>query len=129
MYRIQTGATPERTWAALTDPVRVRAWYYGTWPRTTWQVGSPIDYVDDAGEAQITGRVLSYDPPRSFSHSFVAQWSGRSDEQGILTWLVEPDESGSLVTLIHTGGRGAETAEGSQRLVEALGEHLRQPDV
>ncbi|WP_261165868.1 SRPBCC domain-containing protein [Microbacterium sp. Marseille-Q6965] len=128
MYRIETGATPQRTWAALTDPVRVRSWYYGTWPRTTWQVGSPLEYVDEDGEVQLSGTVLSYDPPRSFSHSFIATWGGGREDQGILTWTIEPEDGGSRVTLIHTGGHGAETAEGSKELVEALREHLRQPD-
>jgi len=129
IYRMQTGATPERTWAALTEPVRTRSWYFGTWPRTTWATGSAIDYVDDDGDVQIAGTVLSYEPPRSFSHTFIARWGGEDDDQGILTWTVEPRDDGALVTLIHTGGHGSETAEGSQQILDALGEYLRQPDV
>lgn len=129
MYRIHSGATPERAWAALTEPIRTRAWYFGTWPRTTWEVGSVIDYVDDDGDVQVTGEVLSYDPPRSFAHTFVTMWGSQPDDQGILTWTVEPDGDGSRITLFHTGGHGEETAEGSKELLELLRAHLEQPDV
>ncbi|MFS0706005.1 SRPBCC domain-containing protein [Cellulomonas sp. 179-A 9B4 NHS] len=124
VYRVHVAASPEAAWAALTEPGRTRAWYYGTAARTTWEVGSPVEYVDGDGTPQIRGTVLAHDPPRTLSHTFVAVWSGAPDDQGVLTWTVEPEGDGCCVTLVHAGGHGTETAEGSAYLVEALKQHL-----
>ena len=124
IYQVTIAATPEETWAALTDPDRVRNYYFDTAVRTTWEVGSPIDYVGDDGEVAMTGVVTSYDPPRSFAHTFIATWSETPDDQGSLTWTVEPHDEGTVVTLVHAGGSGAETADGSQELVGGLKAYL-----
>ena len=124
VFRVHVDASPEAAWAAITEPDRTRAWYFGSAARTTWEVGSPIEYVDEDGALQITGTVLSHDPPRSFSHTFIAVWGGAPDDQGVLEWVVEPDGDGCAVTLVHTGGHGEETASGSQHLVGALKEYL-----
>jgi len=124
IYQVTIAATPEETWAALTDPDRVRNYYFDTAVRTTWEVGSPIDYVGDDGEVAMTGVVTSYDPPRSFAHTFIATWSETPDDQGSLTWTVEPHNDGTVVTLVHAGGSGAKTADGSKELVDGLKAYL-----
>ena len=117
VYQLQIAATPEAAWAALTEPDQVRRYYFDTAVRTTWEVGSTIEYVEDDGSVAITGIVTTFDPPHSFGHTFIATWSEAPDDQGTLTWTIEPDGDGVLVTLVHSGGSGAETAEGSQQLI------------
>lgn len=124
VYRVRIAASREAAWAALTEPDRVRRYYFDTAVRTTWEVGSPIDYVDDDGVVQIAGMVTAFDPPHSFSHTFVATWSEHPDDQGTLTWTIEPDGDGVHVTLVHLGGHGVETADGSQQLVDGLKVYL-----
>ena len=124
VYRVHIAATPEAAWAALTEPERVRQYYFDTAVRTTWEVGTVIDYVDADGTVAMTGVVTSFDPPRSFAHTFVATWSETPDDQGTLTWSIEPEEGGVVVTLVHAGGSGEETADGSQELVEGLKQYL-----
>jgi len=124
VYQVRIDASPERTWAALTEPDHVRHYYFDTAVRTTWEVGSTIDYVDDDGEVAMTGVVTHFDPPRSFTHTFVATWGETPDDQGTLAWIVEPDGDGVIVTLVHAGGSGAETADGSQELVNGLKAYL-----
>jgi uncharacterized protein YndB with AHSA1/START domain len=124
VFQIHVNATPEATWAALTEPEHTKAWYYGSVARTTWEVGSPIEYVDEEGALQIRGEILSFDPPRSFGHTFIAVWGPEPDDQGSLTWTVEPDGGGSRITLVHIGGSGQETAEGSEYLLGAVKEYL-----
>ncbi|MDM4762574.1 SRPBCC domain-containing protein [Galbitalea sp. SE-J8] len=95
VFRVRIAASPELTWAAITSPARTKRWYFDSEIRTTWEVGSPVDYV--RGDAlQITGR----------------------------TWEVEPDGDGCTVTLLHTGAYGQETADGSQHIVDALKAYL-----
>lgn len=124
VFRVHVNASPAAAWSALIEPERTRDWYFGSAARTTWEVGSPIEYVDRDGALQIRGEILSFDPPRSFGHTFVAVWGPEPDDQGSLTWSVEPDGDGSTITLVHVGGHGDETAEGSQQLLDSLKGYL-----
>ncbi|TPX03752.1 hypothetical protein FJ656_15520, partial [Schumannella luteola] len=104
-------------------------------PRTTWQLGSPIEFVDDDGDVQIVGEVLEFEPPMRLAHTFIATWYGGRDDQGSLHWEVTPIADGCRVTLIHRGARaqsreGSETADGSRHIIEALKALLeREPDI
>ena len=125
VYEVEVTATPEVAWHALTDPDTVKRYYYGTTPRTTWEVGAVIDFVDDDGDVQLTGVVLEFDPPRRLAHTFIATWYGGRDDQGSLHWEIEPSPAGARVTLVHRGARaespeGSETSAGSRELIEAL---------
>ena len=125
VYEVEVTATPEAAWHALTDPDTVKRYYYGTSPRTTWEVGSPIDFVDDDGDVQLTGVVLEFDPPHRLAHTFIATWYGERDDQGSLHWEVAPSAAGARITLVHRGARaetreGAETSGGSREIIEAL---------
>ncbi len=132
VYQVEVTTTPERAWAALTDPDTVRRYYFGTAPRTSWEPGSRIEFVDDDGDVQIVGEVLEFDPPHRLSHTFVATWYGGHDDQGSLHWEITPTASGCRITLIHRGARadtreGSETADGSRHIIEALKALLERP--
>ncbi len=125
VYEVEVAAPAAAAWKALTEPDTVRRYYYGTYPRTTWEVGSPIEFVDDDGDAQIVGEVLEFEPPVRLAHTFIATWYGERDDQGSLHWEVVPTERGCRVVLIHRGARadtreGSETADGSLEIIEAL---------
>jgi uncharacterized protein YndB with AHSA1/START domain len=125
VYQVEVAATPAAAWEALTDPDVVRQYYYDTSPRTTWEVGSPIEFVDAEGAVQIVGEVVEFDPPHRLAHTFIATWYGGKDDQGSLHWEVEPADGGCRITLIHRGARaetreGSETADGSRYLIDGL---------
>jgi uncharacterized protein YndB with AHSA1/START domain len=125
VLQVEVTAPPAAAWAALTDPATVRRYYFETTPRTTWQIGAPIDFVDDDGETQLTGIVLEFDPPRRLAHTFIATWYGERDDQGSLHWEIEATDAGSRITLVHRGARAAtregfETLDGSRHLIEAV---------
>jgi uncharacterized protein YndB with AHSA1/START domain len=128
VYQVHIAASADAAWAAITQPDIVKQYYYDTAIRTTWEVGSVVDFVDDEGEVLLTGTLLAYDPPRSYSHTFIALWSGEPDDQGSLAWTVEPDADGCIVTLVHAGWRdtavGAKTPDGSLYIITALKELL-----
>ena len=125
VYEVEVTASADAAWAALTEPDTVKRYYYGTSPRTTWEVGAPIDFVDDDGDVQLTGVILEFEPPRRLAHTFIATWYGERDDQGSLHWEVAPTATGARITLVHRGARaetreGAETSGGSREIVEAL---------
>ncbi len=129
IYEVEVAASPGAAWSALTDPETVRRYYFDTAPRTTWEIGAPIEFLDADGEPQIVGEVLEFDPPRRLAHTFIATWYGAHDDQGSLHWEVAPTDTGCRITLIHRGAQagtreGAETADGSRHLIESLKELL-----
>ena len=129
IYEVAVAAPAAEAWKALTDPDTLRRYYYGTAARTTWEVGSPIEFVDDDGDVQIVGEVLEFEPPTKLAHTFIATWYGEPDDQGSLHWEVTPTTDGCRITLIHKGARadtreGSETADGSRHIIDALKELL-----
>lgn len=61
-------------WAALTDPVHVKRWQYGSTLLTTWAIGSTIRFASE-GEDQTFeqwGTVLAFDPPSQLRYSLFA---------------------------------------------------------
>jgi len=129
IHEVTVSASADDAWKALTDPDTVRRYYFDTAPRTTWEVGSPIEFVDDDGDAQIVGEVLEFEPPTRLAHTFIATWYGERDDQGSLHWEISPTDEGCRITLIHRGARaatreGSETADGSRQIIEALKELL-----
>ena len=69
---IVIAATPEQIWHAITDPEQTVQWFFGTRVRSTWEPGSPIEYVDDDGDLQLTGEVVEVVPREKLVHTFNA---------------------------------------------------------
>src|SRR3954447_4504346 len=78
---IDVDASPERVWAALTDPEQIAVYMYGTRVTTTWEVGTPITWDGEyEGRAyQDKGEVLTYEEPRELSMSHYSPLLGQPD--------------------------------------------------
>jgi uncharacterized protein YndB with AHSA1/START domain len=103
---IVIAATPEQIWHAITDPEQTAQWYFGTRVRSTWEPGSPIDYVDSDGKPQLTGEVIEVVPNEKLVHTFKAVWSPEiaSDPASRYEFRLEPmGESLTRVTIEHSG--------------------------
>ncbi len=97
---VETPASPDDAWHALTDPVVVADWFTEASP--LGPVGAP--YRLDFGDGSvILGTVRSLVPGRSFSHG----WAWAAEPPGpetLVTWSVDPlPEGGCRVTLRHDG--------------------------
>ena len=82
---IRIGASPERVFQALTDPLQVVQWWgqTGIYRCTKFEVDLRVGGawrsigVDGNGSAfEITGQYLEVDPPRLLSSTWVATWTG-----------------------------------------------------
>ena len=78
VYTTYVNTTPERLWAALTEPGFTRRYWGGVALRSDWQVGSPVLWQDEpGGEFRDLGqRVLAAEPYRLLSYS----WHGFQPE-------------------------------------------------
>lgn len=74
-------APVEEVWRALTDPARLKQWFFGADTRTDWRVGGPITH---RGEYQgrpyeDKGVVVAFDEPMRLSFTHWSAASGRPD--------------------------------------------------
>jgi uncharacterized protein YndB with AHSA1/START domain len=80
-YKTTIHAPMEKVWDALTNPVVVKEYFFGSDLVTDWKVGSPI-YFQGEWEGkpyQDKGIVLEFTPLKSLSFSYLSNWSGLPD--------------------------------------------------
>jgi uncharacterized protein YndB with AHSA1/START domain len=69
---------------------------------TTFSPGDPLYYKsEDGSRIFMVGRVVAFDPPRTFSHTQILTM--RDDPLTLVTWNLEPVAEGTRVTLINSG--------------------------
>jgi uncharacterized protein YndB with AHSA1/START domain len=70
-YEFYIDATPERVWEAFISPEGVRNTFFGCTINSTFEVGSPYEYVGPGNDGDQTvhvyGTILAYEPGVIFS--------------------------------------------------------------
>jgi uncharacterized protein YndB with AHSA1/START domain len=101
---VTIGASPEEVWRALTDPKKIKQYYFGTDVSTDWQPGSPITWSGqyEGREYEDRGEILQVDPPRLLRHTHFSPLAGLPDvpeNYHTLTYTLTPSDGGTAVTL------------------------------
>ena len=114
--RADIEASPERVWAALTDPAKIAVWMAGSMVETDWQVGSPITWQGDYdGRAyEDKGEVLVHDEPERLSMTHYSPMMGQPDKPEnyhTLVYTLTPSGEGTTVELTQDGCDTEEQAE------------------
>ena len=104
VFEIYISTSPERLWAAITDP-EVRARYqFGAQVRSDWTGGSAYQVVH-AGSPRplVEGSNLEVDPPRRLVQSYRAVWDDDVAAAGTsrVTWEIEPVGDSCRLTVTH----------------------------
>jgi uncharacterized protein YndB with AHSA1/START domain len=92
---------PKDVWEALTDPKQVMQWMQA--PDAAID-GHKDGHVDIGTHLRITGRILTWDPPRVFEHEFKLPPSKATPagEDAVMRYELEPDGEGCLLTVALT---------------------------
>lgn len=103
VYQIVIRTSPERLWQALTDPSFTRRFPFYMAISSSFGVGDPVSWHDDAGRAVVDGVILESDPPRRLVHTWVIRYDAAyAHETSRVTWLIEPrGKSLCQLTLTH----------------------------
>jgi uncharacterized protein YndB with AHSA1/START domain len=126
-------ASPERVWAALTEPDQIAAYMQGSRVTTSWEVGSPItwDGEHDGKAYQDKGEVLAYDEPSTLSVTHYSPMMGQPDEPEnyhTLVYELTAQGDGTTLTLTQDGNESAEQAEqfseNWQQMLDGLKAHV-----
>jgi len=99
VYEVYIAATPEKVWAAITQPELTRQYYYGTDVESDWAPGSSLVYRNPDGSEAINCEVVEADPPKRLVQTFSFPETG--DPPSRVTWTIEPRGAASLLVLTH----------------------------
>jgi uncharacterized protein YndB with AHSA1/START domain/DNA-binding transcriptional ArsR family regulator len=104
VFEIYIKTTPERLWAAITDP-QIRAKYnFGAGVTSDWTPGSEFTLGHAAsGMALGEGVNVEVDPPRRLVQTMTALWGDdvRAEGPSRLTWEIEPVGDSCRLRLTH----------------------------
>ncbi len=126
-------ATPQRVWAALTEPDQIAVYMQGSQVETTWEVGSPITWNGeyDGRPYQDKGEVLTYDEPSVLSVTHYSPMMGQPDEPEnyhTLVYTLTSTDGGTHLRLTQDGNESEEQAEqfsqNWQTMLDALKAHV-----
>ena len=103
---IDTRATPERVWQAMTDPTLTRDYFYGTDILSDWKAGSRWTSESD-GNVSLEGKIVEIDPPRRLVQTFHVRDDdpAASEDPSTVTWELTPlpADGGTRLHLVHEG--------------------------
>lgn len=90
---------PERVWAALTEPEKVRKWFCARVEMDCRLGGTIVEHHDHVN-VEVHGQVTRWEPPAVFEHTW---WIGDSSSapMGLVRWEIFPQEAGSRLVLTH----------------------------
>jgi uncharacterized protein YndB with AHSA1/START domain len=103
VYITYIRTTPDKLWDALTKPEFTRAYWFGTWPETTWVPGAPWKLMVPDGRVGDSGSILEADRPRRL----VIQWRNelyaelRAEGYSRCTLELEPTGDTVKLTVTH----------------------------
>jgi uncharacterized protein YndB with AHSA1/START domain len=107
-YELYIGGSPEQVWDVLVSPENVRKIYYGSIIESTFEIGSPIQYVGPGPDGNITvhvyGTVLEYIPNKVLSITHLVGESFRTDEkeyESRITFTLESVGESTKLILVH----------------------------
>jgi uncharacterized protein YndB with AHSA1/START domain len=132
-YETVIKASISKVWDALTNPVVVKQYFFGSNLQTDWKVGEPILWTGEyEGKFYIDkGVVLEFEACRRLSYSYLSSWSGLVDEPKnylLVKYEVKEKDGNTLLTIIqsnydeekatHTFENWATVVNGLKKIIE-----------
>ena len=103
VFEIYIKTTPEKLWAAITDPEQRAKYSFGVQVHSDWVPGSAYR-AGVPGAVEISeGENLVVEPPHLLVQSFRALWSEEVKAQGTtrVTWEIEQVADSCRLTVVH----------------------------
>ncbi len=105
VFEIYIRTTPERLWAAITDPATRARFQFGATVDSAWTIDSSytVTHPGHPDATLVDGINLEVDPPRRLVQSFHAHWSDDADAAGTsrVAWDIEAVGDSCRLTVTH----------------------------
>jgi uncharacterized protein YndB with AHSA1/START domain len=102
---ISIRASKAMVWEALTNPVLIKKYFFGTDTDTDWKVGSPVFYrgVWEGKPYEDKGTILANEFQRKIQFNYWSSFSGKPDaleHYATITYLLEGDNGETKYTVV-----------------------------
>ncbi|MBS1652899.1 MAG: SRPBCC domain-containing protein [Bacteroidetes bacterium] len=129
-YKTTIKAPIEKVWEALTNPVILKQYFFGTEMITNWEIGSSIIFQGEweGQKYKDKGEVLEYERNKKLSYSYLSSWSGKEDLPENYLWVcyeVKKDGTNTELT-IHQSNYDEERAKHSEKSWDLLITEMRK---
>jgi len=105
VFEIYIRTSPERLWAAITDPTIRAKYHFGAGVESDWTPGSAYALVHPASPDRplAEGENLVVDPPHRLVQTMHTLWSEDAEREGTsrVTWEIEPVGDSCRLTVTH----------------------------
>lgn len=104
IFEIYIRTTPERLWAAITDPATRARFQFGASVRSDWTPGSAYTLTHPGSDRPLAeGENLVVEPPHRLVQSMRTLWSAEAERAGTtrVTWQIEPVGDSCHLTVTH----------------------------
>jgi uncharacterized protein YndB with AHSA1/START domain len=113
---VDINAPRREVWRSLTDPEKIKEYYFGAEVQTDWQVGSPITFKGewDGKSYEDKGEILEVEPERKLSYSHWSPTGGKPDapeNYHVVAVTLDDRDGGTHVTLRQSNLHGGATDE------------------
>jgi uncharacterized protein YndB with AHSA1/START domain len=128
VFRRLLPGPPEAVWKALTDPAELSVWYM-TKATIDGRENGTVDLIAGPSRLHVTGRILTWDPPRVFEHEWKVTPRPElpSGEDALIRWELRREGSRTLLHLEHrrlSRQTAAGFAPGTHAFLDRLQAHL-----
>lgn len=132
IYEVFIEAPLEKVWAELVKTDEMLPFFFGSVCKSTGElaIGVPMAMETTDGKYRsVVGKVLEFDPPNRYSHSF--KFTGHNDPPCVVTYELTAVEGGTKFSLVTTNvpaGTKTESgmAQGGKFIVETLKQVVEQ---
>ena len=95
--------TPEKLWAALTDPEFMKQYWFGMHIQTDWKVGSSWQLLFPDGRVADGGEIVEFDPPKRLMLKWRNEWKPEFKTEGYshMTMELEPLDGAVKLSVHH----------------------------
>jgi uncharacterized protein YndB with AHSA1/START domain len=116
VYVIHIATTPEKLWAALTQPEFTKRYWCETWQESGWKPGASWKAMIPDGRIADAGEIKVYDKPKKLVLTWENQFIPEMKAEGhsTLTYELEQMPSSVKLTLTH------EIALAKSKLIDAV---------
>ena len=124
-------ASISTVWDALTNPVTVKKWFFGTYLKTTWEVGTPILWSGEweGKPYEDKGIVLAYEPEKYTKYNYWSSFSGTEDipeNYANISYQVSKNEGKIALILTQDGFKNQEAMAHSEANWTAMMEEMKK---
>jgi uncharacterized protein YndB with AHSA1/START domain len=99
VYVTYIKTTPQKLWAALTDPELMKQYWFGMHQKTEWKAGSPWQLVFPDGRIADAGEVVEIDPLKRLVIKWRNEFKPELTAEGYSLCTMEIAQAGDVMKL------------------------------